>query len=80
MMSKRQGSLERAALIFERARMLQGEACDAYLEGACDGSAELRAEIESMIAAHQRQGEFLAAPTREDAVFPSTLTAVADLL
>ena len=74
-MSKQQSSLENAAVIFEGARKLQGEAREAYLEGACDGNAELRAEIESMIAAHQRQGEFLASPTQPDVPFPDTRTA-----
>ncbi|MBV9958466.1 MAG: protein kinase, partial [Acidobacteria bacterium] len=38
-----------------------------FLQEACAGDAELRAEIESLIAAHERPGSFLDVPPPEDA-------------
>ncbi|MCH7720950.1 MAG: serine/threonine protein kinase, partial [Planctomycetes bacterium] len=62
-MTKQQGGLEQAALIFERARKVKGDARRAYLDEACHGNAALRADILSMLEAEAGQGEFLSDPT-----------------
>ena len=50
-MTKQQGDLEQAALIFERARELEGDARRAYLDEACNTNTALRADILSMLEA-----------------------------
>ncbi len=62
-MDERQGDLEQAALIFERARELKGDARRAYLDEACNTNAALRTEILSMLEAEAGQGKFLSDPT-----------------
>ena len=57
--------------VFLDACGLQGAARAAYLDDACAGRAELRAEVESLLAAGEQRGHFLEAP-------PSSLAA--DLL
>ncbi|MCU0245621.1 MAG: serine/threonine protein kinase [Bryobacter sp.] len=57
--------------VFLDACGLQGAARAAYLEDACAGRAQLRAEVESLLAADEGRGHFLEAP-------PSSLAA--DLL
>ncbi len=63
-MTKQQGDLEQAALIFERARELEGDVRRAYLDEACKTNAALRADILSMLEAEAGQGKFLSDPTR----------------
>jgi len=65
------GLLERAARIFERAIELHGAERARYLEGAFGSDASLRAELESMLSAHEAQGEFLARPSRDTAAVPA---------
>ncbi len=55
--------LERAAEILERAKSLDGDERERYLDEACVGDEVLRAEIGSMIAASERVGDFLASPS-----------------
>ncbi len=62
-MTKQQGDLEQAALIFERVRELEGDARRAYLDEACHTNATLRADILSMLEAEAGQGKFLSDPT-----------------
>ncbi|MCH7592747.1 MAG: protein kinase, partial [Planctomycetes bacterium] len=62
-MTKQRGGLDQAALIFERAHELEGDARRAYLDEACHGNATLRADILSMLEAKAGQGEFLSDPT-----------------
>ena len=64
-MSEQKGNLEQAALIFERARKLEGDERRAFLDEACKTNAALRAEIQSMIEAHGQQGKFLSEPTKD---------------
>ena len=73
-MTEQRIALEQAAIIFEHARDLDGEAREAYLDEACSGDAPLRAEIQSMIEAHGEQGEFLSEPTQYEAVRSRTGT------
>jgi WD40 repeat protein/tRNA A-37 threonylcarbamoyl transferase component Bud32 len=54
---------DRAALIFEQARQLAETAREAYLREACKDDSELRRLIDDLLAAHAKQGEFLAEPT-----------------
>jgi eukaryotic-like serine/threonine-protein kinase len=42
--------------LFEAARSLSKQACDEYLSHACDDDAELRKEVEDLLAEHTRQG------------------------
>ncbi|UCG16479.1 MAG: serine/threonine protein kinase, partial [Phycisphaerales bacterium] len=62
-MAGRHGNLDKAVAIFERARQLKGDALEAFLNDVCGEDATLRDDIQSMIAAHAEQGEFLADPT-----------------
>ncbi len=79
-MTEQRIDLERAAMIFERAGELDGEAREAYLDEACSGDAPLRAEIQSMIDAHREQGEFLSEPTQHEPVRGLTGTFDTDQL
>jgi serine/threonine protein kinase/Tfp pilus assembly protein PilF len=45
------------------------EACAAYLEAACRGDAELRRQVERLLAAHPRAAGFLEQPARETGAF-----------
>ncbi|MCP3902274.1 MAG: tetratricopeptide repeat protein [Planctomycetes bacterium] len=62
-MTEPSGNLERVAEILERAAGLSGAARAAYLHEACGDDDALRAEIDSMLAAKNEQGDFLAEPT-----------------
>jgi serine/threonine-protein kinase len=48
--------------IFQAAVELPATERETYLAGACEGDPSLRAEIESLIAAHEEPGSFLSAP------------------
>jgi serine/threonine-protein kinase len=48
--------------IFQTAVELPAAEREAYLAGACEGDPSLRAEIDSLIAAHEDPGSFLGAP------------------
>ena len=76
-MTEQRIDLEKAAMIFERARELNSEAREAFLDEACSGDEPLRAEVQSMIEAHGEQGDFLSEPTNE-AVPRSAATFDAD--
>ena len=54
------------ASIFNEALKQSGPARAAYLQTACGDDEALRAEVESLLAAHDQQGEFLARPTQAD--------------
>jgi tetratricopeptide (TPR) repeat protein len=66
-MEQQAGKLGRAAEILERARELSKEERETFLRIACAGDDELRLEIESLIAAGEAQGQFLANPTHDAA-------------
>lgn len=59
--------LDRARVreLFSAALLLPPEDIGAFLTGACGGDSELRAEVESLLAAQQRRPHFLASPTAE---------------
>ena len=59
--------VDRAAAILDRALELNSTERDAYMEGACGDDVELRKEVEAMLRAHEEAGDFLAAPTNENA-------------
>jgi predicted ATPase/tRNA A-37 threonylcarbamoyl transferase component Bud32 len=63
---------KRVRALFEQALDVAPERRAALLDAACDGDAELRREVESLLAARERAGGLLAAPTVE-AGLPSTL-------
>jgi serine/threonine protein kinase/Tfp pilus assembly protein PilF len=63
-MTEPSGQLDRVAEILEQAAALQGAHRVAYLRGACGADDSLRAEVDSLLAAREKQGEFLAEPTR----------------
>ena len=47
---------ERITEIFEKALSLRGEEREAYLRGACGADAEIRSEVESLLAYHEQAG------------------------
>jgi serine/threonine protein kinase/tetratricopeptide (TPR) repeat protein len=51
--------------LFHSALERESGARPAFLAAACDGDSSLRAEVESLIAAHERPGSFLDAPAYE---------------
>jgi len=53
--------------IFMAALEMDAGQRSAYLDQACAGDAALRRQVESLLAAHQREGEFLASPALADA-------------
>ena len=55
-------SWRRLAAILDRTLEMPAAERDAYLDRACEGDAELRAEAEELLAADQAAGDFLAAP------------------
>ncbi len=65
---------DRVADLFAAALDLPESRRDAFLEGACAGDAVLRAELESLFAAHDRSGGFLDVldPGRTAALIDST--------
>ncbi|MHC4416852.1 MAG: serine/threonine protein kinase, partial [Planctomycetota bacterium] len=64
----------RSAEILERALELGGEARDAYLEGACGADEALRAEVRSLLVAHDGAGNFMNAPTSAAGPVEVTMT------
>ncbi len=58
---------QRAQTLFKAAFELDPSARCEYLDRACTGDAAMRAEVESLLAAHDRAGSFLEAPL-EDAI------------
>ena len=59
--------------LFAQASELPAEARAAFLEQACGGDQVLRTAVETLLAAHDRAGAFLAGPTLEpNASTPST--------
>jgi hypothetical protein len=57
----------RAKALFEVAIQHDPGARDAFLDEACAGDPQLRAEIASLVAAHERAGSFIEAPAYESA-------------
>ncbi|MDE3165904.1 MAG: serine/threonine protein kinase [Acidobacteriota bacterium] len=53
---------ERVTALFDAARLLDGSARGAFLEVACGGDGELRAEVEALLASDAGAGDFLAEP------------------
>src|SRR5215218_3237374 len=58
----RAGAWLRRKALFLEALDLDPKDRDAFLDGACAGDHELRAEVESMLAAHERDAQTLEAP------------------
>ena len=54
--------LSRIEEIYHAAAELPGDRRAAFLEQACGGNERLRREVDSLLAAHERAGEFLEAP------------------
>ncbi|HTS62687.1 MAG TPA: hypothetical protein VMH28_11730, partial [Candidatus Acidoferrales bacterium] len=54
--------LVRIEEIYHAAARLPGDQRAAFLEQACEGNETLRREVESLIEAHDRAGDFLEAP------------------
>jgi serine/threonine protein kinase/predicted ATPase len=50
---------QRIKKLFHAAAELTPEAREAFLDASCAGDAGVRAEVESLLAAHEREGEFL---------------------
>src|SRR3989442_9728234 len=50
---------------FQAALDLPSEQRAAYLDQACDGDHELRAEVESLISSYERSGSFIEQPAIE---------------
>jgi formylglycine-generating enzyme required for sulfatase activity len=55
--------MKRCAELFEEAIGLQGDARAVFLDRACGDDAALRAEVESLLDAHDAAGSYLGAPT-----------------
>src|SRR5499426_3528679 len=60
--AKRWGKIKE---IYNRALDLGGEERESFLLGACADDADLRREVESLLAAHAEAGTFLQAPAVE---------------
>jgi serine/threonine protein kinase len=58
---------EQIGEIYHAAMELDSAARPTFLDEACANDAELRAEVESLIAAERRAGDFIAAPALKDA-------------
>lgn len=56
------GTDQRTEIVFHEALKLRREERPAYLEVACGADAALRAEVESLLAAHDRDSSFMAQP------------------
>ncbi len=61
---------EQESLIFAEAAALPPEERAAYLDRACAGDAAVRARIESLLAAHEAAGGFMAAPREREPAVP----------
>ena len=57
--------MKRAIDIFGMAMKFQGEARVTCLDRTCGDDASLRAEVESLLEAHEAAGVFLGEPTQE---------------
>jgi eukaryotic-like serine/threonine-protein kinase len=53
--------------VFHAALDCAADECEGFLAEACAGDAELRAEVESLLAAHTQPGDFIDAPAYEAA-------------
>jgi serine/threonine protein kinase/tetratricopeptide (TPR) repeat protein len=62
--------------IFEHAIGLEPSQRTAYLMDACKGDAELRAQVDGLLAAHDNADKFLASPTAADAHSSSAPTVL----
>ena len=51
---------EKVGQLFHAALELPRESRSAFLRGACGGDEELRQEVESLLAAHEQAGDFVA--------------------
>ena len=52
----------KAGDLYHRALALTPERRTTFLEQACGDDADLRAEVDSLLAAHEQAGEFIEAP------------------
>src|SRR5262245_55549257 len=65
--------------IFAKALEFQSaELRNAYLEGACGGDAQLRTQVDSLIAAHEASGAFLPVRPAQPTLPDSTAKALAE--
>src|SRR5262245_46919776 len=53
--------------VYDRALDLSGDERESFLLGACASDADLRREVESLLAAHEDAGSFLQSPAVEGA-------------
>ncbi|QQS48033.1 MAG: serine/threonine-protein kinase [Acidobacteriota bacterium] len=58
---------ERICQVYEQARDQEPGEREAFLDRTCSGDADLRREVESMLAAEANIGDFIAAPALKDA-------------
>src|SRR2546421_3020212 len=58
---------QRVKQIFDSARECAPEQRSAFLAGACGGDVDLRGEVESLIASHEKTGTFIDSPAYEAA-------------
>lgn len=56
------GGWQRVKDVFHEAAMLEPEARPAFLDAACERDADLRREVESLLAARDEAGAFLSVP------------------
>src|SRR5687767_5139833 len=56
---------QKAGRLYHAVLEIEPEARTAFLEGACGGDEELRREVESLLAAHDKVGNYFAAPAAE---------------
>ncbi len=56
---------QKAGRLYHAVLEIEPEARAAFLEGACGGDEELRREVESLLAAHDKVGNYFAAPAGE---------------
>ncbi len=56
---------ERVGQLFHAALELPRESRPAFLSGACGADEDLRQEVESLLAAHEQAGDFVASPAIE---------------
>ena len=67
-------NVNRVREIFDGAIERHGDARQAFLDGACAGDTSLRAKIEGLIAAAEKEDEFLSEPTADSSGFTSAAT------
>jgi eukaryotic-like serine/threonine-protein kinase len=56
---------QKAGYLYHAVLEIEPEARSAFLEGACGGDEELRREVESLLAAHDKVGNYFVAPAVE---------------